>query len=112
VDRHNRDFTALRDSIRVIKEGHVLGIFPEGTRCKDTTMENIESGCAFIALRSNVRLLPALIDKPCRAFRVTNVYFGEPVDISDLAARGISSETAEELNERMKKAVLSLSSGD
>ena len=108
VDRHNSDLKAMRDCVNVIRQGHVLGIFPEGTRCKETTLEHMENGCAFLALRSKVPLLPVLIDKPFRFFRIPRVIYGRPVDISDLVAEGISAETAEKLNARIRKAILSL----
>lgn len=34
VDRHNMDMHAVRACLKTLKEGHVLGIFPEGTRTK------------------------------------------------------------------------------
>ena len=108
VDRHNSDLKSMRDCISVIRQGHVLAIFPEGTRCKDTTLEHMETGCAFIALRAKVPLLPVLIDRPCRPFRMTHVIYGPPIDISDLAAEGISAETAERLNARIRDSILSL----
>ena len=108
VDRHNSDLKAMRECVNVIREGKVLGIFPEGTRCRDTTLEHMETGCAFIALRAKVPLLPALIDRPCSLFRTTRITYGPPIDISDLAAEGISSETAEKVNERIRSGILSL----
>ena len=111
VDRHNSDLKAMRDCMNVIRQGHVLGIFPEGTRCRNTTMEHLETGCAFIALRAKVPLLPVLIDRPVRPFRLTRVTYGPPIDISDLAAEGINAETAEKLNERIRASILSLSDG-
>ena len=38
----------------VLDAGGVVAIFPEGTRCRDTTLEHMETGCAFIALRAKV----------------------------------------------------------
>ena len=76
VDRHNSDLKAMRDCVNVIRQGHVLGIFPEGTRCPDTTMEHMENGCAFIALRARVPLLPVLIDRKIRPFHVTRITYG------------------------------------
>ncbi len=111
VDRHNSDLKAMRECMNVIRQGHVLGIFPEGTRCRNTTMEHLETGCAFIALRAKVPLLPVLIDRPVRPFRLTRVTYGPPIDISDLAAEGINAETAEKLNERIRASILSLSDG-
>ena len=111
VDRHNSDLKAMRECMNVIRQGHVLGIFPEGTRCRNTTMEHLETGCAFIALRAKVPLLPVLIDRPVRPFRLTRVTYGPPIDISDLVAEGINAETAEKLNERIRASILSLSDG-
>ena len=109
VDRHHSDLKAMRDCVNVIRQGQVLGIFPEGTRCRGTTLEHMESGCAFIALRAKAPLLPALIDKPVRLFRTTKVVYGPPIDISDLVEEGISAETAEKLNERIRANILALS---
>ena len=108
VDRHNSDLKAMRDCVNVIRQGHVLGIFPEGTRCRDTIMEHMETGCAFIALRCKVPLLPVRIDRPCRLFRMTRVTYGPPIDISDLVEEGVSNETAEKLNARIRDAILTL----
>ena len=111
VDRHNSDLSAMRNCLKVIREGHVLGIFPEGTRCPDTTMEKLENGCAMIALMSKVPLLPALIDKPCRLFRPVRVTFGPPIDISDLAAEGVNAATAEKCSARIRDTIRALSDG-
>lgn len=61
VDRHNMDMAALRACLKTLREGHPLGVFPEGTRHKEGVMEHMESGIAMIALRSGARLLPAYI---------------------------------------------------
>lgn len=109
VDRHNSDLSAMRNCLKVIREGHVLGIFPEGTRCRDTTLKKMEAGCSMIALMSRVRLLPVLIDKPCRLFRPVHVIYGPPIDISDLVAEGVSAETAEKCSARIRESILALS---
>ena len=108
VDRHNSDLKAMRECVQVVRDGHVLGIFPEGTRCPDTLLEHMETGCAFIALRAKVPLLPVLIDRPCKLFRPVHVTYGPPIDISDLAAEGLSAETAEKVNERIRAGILAL----
>ena len=72
-------------------------------------MEHMENGCAFIALRARVPLLPVLIDRKIRPFHVTRITYGPPIDISDLVAEGISAEMAEKLNARIRSGILSLS---
>ena len=81
--------------------GHVLGIFPEGTRHKEGVMQEMESGASMIALRSRARLLPAYIASKPRVFRTTHVYFHEPVSIADIAAKGVNKDTCNEVSERI-----------
>ena len=101
VDRHNMDMGAMRASLKVVKDGHVLGIFPEGTRHKEGVMQEMESGASMIALRSRARLLPAYIASKPRVFRTTHVYFHEPVSIADIAAKGVNKDTCNEVSERI-----------
>lgn len=108
VDRHNSDLKAMRDCVNTVRQGHILGIFPEGTRCRETTMEHLETGCALIALRCKATVYPVLIDRPCRLFRRVNVYFGQPLALDDLYEASPNGETAEEMNRRIREGVLSL----
>ena len=94
VDRHNMDMAALRACLKTLREGHPLGVFPEGTRHKEGVMEHMESGIAMIALRSGARLLPAYIAGKPGLFRRTHVYYGEPFSVKDIAARGINRRHA------------------
>lgn len=97
VDRHNMDMHAVRACLKTLKENHVLGIFPEGTRYKKTLMEEMESGVAMIALRGNVPILPAYITGKPKLFRPIDCYYGEPFSVSKIAAKGVNKDTCEEL---------------
>lgn len=44
AQRDGKDLSVLRDSIKLIKEGKILGIFPEGTRVNEIKRENIKEG--------------------------------------------------------------------
>ncbi len=97
VDRHNTDMTAIRTCMKVLKDGHVLGVFPEGTRHKDGVMEELESGIALIALRSKATILPVyLSDKP-KLFRRIHVYCGNSIPVSHLARQGVNKQTCDQL---------------
>ena len=108
VDRHNMDMGAIRASLKTLKEGKVLGIFPEGTRHKEGVMQDMESGAAMIALRSGCRMLPAFISQKPRLFSRTHVYFGDPIPVKDIAAKGINKEACDELSERIAAAYRAL----
>ena len=93
VDRHNTDMEAMRACMRVTREGHVLGIFPEGTRHHKGLMTELESGVAMIALRSKVPMVPVYIAGKLGLFRTLHVYVGDPIMMDDLREMGINTET-------------------
>ena len=102
VRRYNTDMKALRACLKVLKDGHVLGIFPEGTRYKEGIMEDLEGGAAMIALQSGVPILPVYIQSKLKWFRTSHCYFGEVFTVSDIKAKGINKNTAGEVMERIR----------
>lgn len=101
VDRHNSDMEAMRACMKVIRQGGVLGIFPEGTRHHQGLMEEIESGVALMALRSGAPLMPVYIDGKLGLFRPLDVWVGEPIPMDDLRAEGVNSQTCQALLTRI-----------
>lgn len=95
VNRHNMDMKAVRACLQTLREGHVLGIFPEGTRHKKTLMEEMESGVAMIALRSGAPILPAYITAKARPFRRVDCYYGEPFTARAPEQGGVNREAVE-----------------
>jgi 1-acyl-sn-glycerol-3-phosphate acyltransferase len=61
VRRTEADLKALRRAQQTLRKGHVLGMFPEGTRSKTGGMKHGEPGTAVIALRTGAPLLPVAI---------------------------------------------------
>ena len=101
VSRHNSDMEAMRTSMRALRSGEVLGIFPEGTRYHKGLMEEQEAGAAMIALRSGVPLIPMYISRKLALFRPVDCVVGEPIPMDDLREKGINKETCRELMERI-----------
>lgn len=108
VDRHNTDMEAMRACMRVTREGHVLGIFPEGTRHHKGLMTELESGVAMIALRSKVPLVPVYIAGKLGFFRKLHVYVGQPIMMDDLRAEGINTQTCQALLGRITETYAAL----
>ncbi len=101
VDRHNMDMEAMRACMRTVRGENVLGIFPEGTRHHEGTMEQIENGVSLIALRSGVPLMPVLIDGRTAPFRRVKVYCGEAIPTEDLREDGVNAQACAALNARI-----------
>lgn len=93
VRRFEGDLRALRKAQNALKRGHVLGMFPEGTRSAGKGLQEAELGTAFIALRTGAPVVPVAIwgteniELPRDAFRFKStrvqVRFGEPFALKE-----------------------------
>ncbi len=61
VDRSTADVEAYRLAKRILDEGHVLFVFPEGTRSSDGTLQEARDGVAALALRTGAPIVPVAI---------------------------------------------------
>ena len=84
VDRGGSDMAAMRTCLSILKEGGVLGIFPQGHRYKHDENHEMQSGAAFIALRTHAPVVPIHVSGPVRPFHRTTIHIMPPVDLSDL----------------------------
>jgi 1-acyl-sn-glycerol-3-phosphate acyltransferase len=58
VDRGAADVEAFRSAMRILEAGHVLAVFPEGTRSPDGRLQVAKDGVAVLALRSGALVVP------------------------------------------------------
>ncbi|MEY4102492.1 MAG: hypothetical protein RIR88_626 [Actinomycetota bacterium] len=85
---------SLNTGLRVLAEGQVLGIYPEGTRSPDGRMYRGRTGIARMVLESGVPVVPvAMIDtekampigSKLPKLRRIGIIFGEPLDFTRFA---------------------------
>lgn len=98
VKRGMSDREALRKGLSILKEGKVLGIFPEGTRSETGELQKGLAGCGFFALRTDALVVPCAIIGPYKRFRRLKVVYGNPIDFSEYKKDG-KRLTAEEATE-------------
>lgn len=58
IDRSGSGTAGLRESLRRIRAGELVLIFPEGTRTSDGSVGKLKSGFCMLARRGDVALLP------------------------------------------------------
>ena len=111
VDRHHSDMEAMRACMRALREGRILGIFPEGTRHHKGLMDQLEGGTALLALRCNVPLVPVYFDKKFRLFRLVHMYVGQDIPLDDLIAQGVNKGTCDQLLQRITGVYAAMAAG-
>lgn len=104
VDRGHNDLNAVRTALKLLSDGHILGLFPQGTRSKDNSRLPMLNGVSMIALRAQKPVIPVYIGGPYRLFRRTPVRIGKPVDLSEFGRR-MDSETLTAATRRIEDAV-------
>ncbi|WP_203361879.1 lysophospholipid acyltransferase family protein [Bacillus sp. REN10] len=97
VKRGMSDREALRKGLNFLKEGKVLGLFPEGTRSKTGEIGKGLAGAGFFALRTEAYVVPCAIVGPYKLFRKLKVIYGPPIDMSELRERKANADEVTEI---------------
>lgn len=82
VRRESSDATALNFAQKIINNGWILGIFPEGARSKDMKPKRARNGAAYLAYKTGADVVPVSLfrvpDKnPLRP--IVSIRFGERI---------------------------------
>ncbi len=108
VRRGTIDRQAIGDAVRRLKAGHLLAMYPEGTRSKDARLQPPKPGIGMMVARSGVKVVPAYLQGtgPVRPFRRVTVIFGKPLDFKD-RIEAIERVEKEGINLKMLYATIS-----
>lgn len=94
VERSGRDMRPIREAMKRLEAGHLLGLFPEGRLNVESPDQRLlpgGSGVAWLALKSKVPVIPVFIKNAPRAKSMIAAFFvrtqatliyGEPIDLS------------------------------
>ena len=111
VKRGTGDINSIRTALKILKEGKILGILPEGTRTGFNTLRKVKpkAGAALIAVKANVPIVPAAISGDYRKlFSKVKVKFGKPFYINSDADKKYTKEELEEISRGIMDKVYSL----
>lgn len=88
IDRDGIGLSGLKETLRRLKRGELVLLFPEGTRTRDGEVQAIKPGFCALARRAEVPLVPVAMDGAFDAWprqrsfprpAVIHVQFGEPI---------------------------------
>lgn len=89
IDRGGNDVAAIRKTVDFLKNGESVIMFPQGTRYRgvDPAGTKFRNGCALIAARAGVPVLPIYIGTKnfrVRLFRRVTVKVGKPISCDEI----------------------------
>jgi 1-acyl-sn-glycerol-3-phosphate acyltransferase len=98
VKQGKGDVGAMKEVIRLLNEGWVLNVFPEGTRTANGELDEVQPGVALMIRRTNVPVVPAIIHGAFKSWPrhqllpwpgKVRVMYGPPIDTNGLSGREI-----------------------
>lgn len=114
VHRGEADMTALKSALRMLEEGRIFGIAPEGTRNKTGILRRGLPGAAILALKSGAPVLPVVhwggenFLKNLKQFKRTDFHIriGEPFYVR--AEGKLTGEMRQEIVDEMMYKIAAL----
>ena len=82
VKRDSKEVTAIKESLKTLKNGDCLALFPEGTRNGLEKGEKVKDGVAFFAVRSGAKVVPCGIKGGTKENHKITITYGKPLDYS------------------------------
>jgi 1-acyl-sn-glycerol-3-phosphate acyltransferase len=114
VLRDGMDIAAVRFSLELLRNGGVIGLFPEGTR-GDGLVHTAKPGVGYFALRTGARVMPVACHgtdslKHRRARRPqVRITFGDAIDLGQVSqGRRVSRAAMREATEQVRVVLADL----
>jgi 1-acyl-sn-glycerol-3-phosphate acyltransferase len=120
VDRSGKDAgqAAIREGLKVLGRGELLGIYPEGTRSHDGRLYKGKVGVAVMALKAGVPVVPCAMigtfeaqppGKVIPNVHPVTIRFGKPLDFSRYAGMEQEKAILRAVTDEIMYAILVLS---
>lgn len=114
VHRGEADLTALKSALRMLEEGRIFGVAPEGTRNKTGILRRGLPGAAILAMKSGAPVLPIVhwggekFLKNLKSFKRTDFHIriGEPFYVK--AEGKVTGEMRQEMVDEMMYRIAEL----
>lgn len=91
IDRNISDIDSIRKSVNIMKKGHYLLMFPQGSLKRDGEIREIKSGAVLMAWQAGVPILPVYVKKGLKGFHRALAMVGEEFYLSDYCDKKMPS---------------------
>lgn len=112
VHRGRGDIGAIKSSLKILSEGEVMLMFPEGHRIKDGRKVKAKPGVALIAQRAQVPVVPVCISGEYKWMHKITVTYGKPVSLEEFYGTKLEQEKIQEIADGMLEKIRALSEGE
>ena len=108
VKRGGADIGAIRTALRILNNGDIFCIFPEGTRSKTGEILKAKPGMAMIAIRARSPIIPIAIIGDYKLFSKVKIIIDKPIYLSDYYDKKVSTDEYRELSQEILNTIRGL----
>ncbi|MCI8396375.1 MAG: 1-acyl-sn-glycerol-3-phosphate acyltransferase [Clostridia bacterium] len=114
VKRGKQDLGLLKNSTKILKENHIILMFPEGTRNGIEKRGKIQNGAVLMSLMSGAKVVPIGMQarKKYKLFSKVKINIGKPMDFSEYKDKKNDKETLDSLSKKLMEEMIRLTSED
>lgn len=108
VRRGTGDIGAIKTVLKLLTEGKIVGIFPEGTRSRGTKKAAIKAGIVLLAEKSGAPILPVAIKATYKPFSKIKLIYGKPFNLEIKKGEKLSSEEMAKISNEIMNEIYAL----
>ena len=108
VKRNDKDLGPMKESLKTLKQGGAIALFPEGTRNGLKKGIKPKTGAAYFALNSDAKVVPVGIKGGEKPFKKAIITYGKPIDIEEFKKTKKDKETAEIVTNKIMDNIIKL----
>ena len=108
VNRDSKDVIALKESLKTLKSGGCIAVFPEGTRNGMEKGEKAKGGASFFALNSDAKVIPVGIKGGNKPFQKVIITYGKPLNFDEYKNTRKEKETIDKVTDEIMDNIVKL----
>ncbi|MCI9064154.1 MAG: 1-acyl-sn-glycerol-3-phosphate acyltransferase [Clostridia bacterium] len=108
VKRDAKDIASLKTSIKYLRNGECIALFPEGTRNGLEKGQKVKNGVSYFALNSDAKVIPVGIKGGEKPFKKAIITYGKPIDFSEERKNKKDKEILEKVTDEIMGKIIEL----
>ncbi|MGL4606821.1 MAG: lysophospholipid acyltransferase family protein [Eubacteriaceae bacterium] len=105
VNRENVNIETVKESLKVLKDNELLGIFPEGKRVKVGEKVDPANGFIVFAIKTKSPIIPIQITGKMKFRQKVRILVGEPIYLTEYYGKKVSDEETKKISHEIMEKI-------
>lgn len=106
VKRDGSDVQAIKSCMKILKDGGVINIYPEGTRNRSyRDLLPFHGGAAALSIKTQTPIIPVVQIKKMKLFRRRDIIYGDPIEFRQFYGKKLTKSDIEECDNVLREAI-------